>query len=200
MVYKVGLTGGAASGKTTVTDLFRQLGVEIIDADVIARRLLDKETDCYKQVVGYFGPQVLTEDDEINRAWLREHIFSHATAKTALEAILHPQVRQQMLAEAAQCHGPYCILSVPLLAEAQMQDLVNRIVVIDLDIRSQLSRLITRDNINEQQARQMLNNQMHREQRLQIADDIIDNSGPPEALKSQVDALHKQYLKLAENA
>lgn len=200
MVFKVGLTGGAASGKTAVTDLFSQLGVKVIDADVIARHVLNKDTECYRKVLDYFGSQVLTDNDDIDRAWLRERIFNESAAKKALEAIIHPQVRQQMLAEAEKSSDAYCILSVPLLAEANMQDLVDRIVVVDLDIESQLSRLITRDNISEKQAKQMLKNQFSREQRLSIADDIIDNSGPVAQLKSQVENLHKKYLKLAENA
>lgn len=199
MTFKVGLTGGVASGKSTVTTLFHKLGATVIDADVIARNLLAKNTSCYQQVVAAFGDEVLLDNGEINRTWLRTRIFNDLTAKQALESIIHPEVRRQMLAAAAACQSPYCILSVPLLVEAQMQDLVDRIVVIDVDEETQLSRLIVRDNISEAEARKMLENQCQRAERLAVADDIIDNSGKLASLNPQLRQLHEQYLKLAEN-
>jgi dephospho-CoA kinase len=197
MVFKVGLTGGVASGKTTVSELFSAMGVEIIDADVIARRLLDKGSDCYHSVLALFGPQVLLDNDEINRAWLRNKIFTDVSAKQQLEAIIHPRVRQQMLAQAEQCRQPYCILSIPLLTEATMQDLVDRVLVVDTVPDRQLARLTARDGISNVQAQQMLAGQAEPAQRLAIADDVIDNNGSAEALAPLVSQLHQQYLKLA---
>lgn len=197
MVFKVGLTGGVASGKTTVSDLFRQLGVDVIDADTLARKLLDKDSACYQQVVHEFGRDVITESGEINRAWLRQRVFSDPQAKKKLESILHPQIRLQMLALAGQCSGPYCILSIPLLVEAGMRDMVDRVLIIDLDETQQLNRLKVRDQIDSEQAQNMLNNQCRREQRLAIADDIIDNHGAAEALNEQVQQLHQFYLEQA---
>lgn len=197
MVFKVGLTGGVASGKTTVSDLFRQLGIEVIDADTLVRELLGKDSACYQQVLREFGRDVITESGDINRAWLRQRIFSDPVAKKKLESILHPQVRLQMQALAGQCSGPYCILSIPLLVEAGMQDMVDRVLIIDLDEMQQLTRLKARDQIDTEQAQNMLNNQCRREQRLAIADDIIDNQGRAAALNKQVQRLHQFYLELA---
>lgn len=199
MTFKVGLTGGVACGKSTVTELFHQLGATVIDADVIARNLLEKDTDSYHQVIAYFGGDVLLESGDIDRAWLRAQIFSDSNAKQALENIIHPQVRQQMLAAASECEAPYCILSIPLLVEAQMQNLVDRIVVVDADDKTQLSRLMARDNITETEAMSMLQSQCQRAQRLAVADDIIDNSQSLDSLRPQVEQLHQQYLELAKN-
>ncbi len=198
MTFKVGLTGGVACGKSTVTDLFHQMGATVIDADVIARGLLEKDTDCYQQVIDYFGPDVLLESRDIDRAWLRVQIFSDSSAKKALENIIHPQVRQQMLAAASTCDAPYCMLSIPLLVEAQMQDLVDRIVVVDADEATQLSRLMARDKITEAEAIRMLQSQCQRAQRLAVADDIIDNSQSMDSLRPQVEHLHQQYLEFAK--
>jgi dephospho-CoA kinase len=197
MVFKVGLTGGVASGKTTVSELFSALGAPIIDADVIARQLLDKGSDCYHSVLALFGQQVLLDNDDINRAWLRQRIFTDAKAKKQLETIIHPRVRQQMLDQAEQCRQPYCILSIPLLTEAAMQDLVDRVLAVDTAPARQIARLTARDGISNAQAQQMLAGQATPEQRLAIADDVIDNNGSAEALTPLVSQLHQQYLKLA---
>lgn len=199
MTYKVGLTGGVACGKSTVTDLFQQLGATIIDADLIARGLLEKGTESYQQVVACFGEDVLLQTGDIDRAWLRAQIFSDRKAKQTLENIIHPRVRQQMIAAAKDCEAPYCILSVPLLIEAQMQDLVDRVVVVDADEKTQLRRLMARDRISEAAAIRMLQSQCQRAQRLAIADDIIDNSQTLDMLRPQVEQLHQQYLELAKN-
>ncbi|MTI63667.1 dephospho-CoA kinase [Methylophaga sp.] len=199
MTFKVGLTGGVASGKSTVTAMFQKLGATVIDADVIARNLLAKHTPCYQRVIAAFGDEVLQQNGEINRAWLRKRIFSDVAARQTLESITHPEVRREMLAAAADCQSPYCILSVPLLVEAQMQDLVDRIAVVDIDEKTQLSRLMTRDNITENEARKMLESQCQRAERLAVADDIIDNSDTVASLIPQLRQLHELYLKLAEN-
>lgn len=197
MVFKVGLTGGVASGKSTVSDLFMQLGVKVIDADIIARQLLYKDTDCYRQIVAFFGDKVLMDNGEINRAWLRDCIFTDAEAKKHVESIMHPMVREQMFKAAENCTQPYCILSIPLLVEASMADMVDRTLLVDVDPVIQTSRLISRDRLSQQQAAQMLAGQATREQRQAVADDIIDNTGPVERLKPQIQQLHQQYLKLA---
>lgn len=199
MSFKVGLTGGVASGKSTVSDLFQRLGVTVIDADLIARSLLDTGTSCYQQVIAHFGAEVLQHNGEINRAWLRSRIFSDSQAKQALENIIHPEVRRQLLAAADNCKTPYCLLSVPLLIEAQMLDLVDRILVVDVDEKTQLSRLLTRDGININEAHNMLENQCQRADRLSVADDIIDNSQSVSSLMPQVEQLHQRYLELAQN-
>lgn len=197
MSLKIGLTGGVASGKTSVSNCFAKLGIEIIDADVIARDLLKQGTACYQQVVQVFGEEVLLDSADINRSWLREHIFSNPEAKTALESIIHPAVRQALLQGSENARGPYCIVSVPLLIEAEMQSLVDRIMVVDVPPEQQIERLIQRDKIPPKQAQAMLNGQTSREQRLSFADDIIDNSQTLSELDEQIKKLHRHYLKLA---
>jgi dephospho-CoA kinase len=197
MTFKVGLTGGVATGKTSVSDRFSALGIQIIDADVIARELLKRDTECYRQVISLFGEKVLLGNADINRSWLRDRIFSDATAKQQLEAIIHPAVRQAILADSNRCISPYCIVSVPLLIEANMQSLVDRIVVVDLPEEQQIARLMVRDKLNRLQAEAMLKGQCSREYRLSFADDIIDNSQTLSALDEQVSSLHQHYLQLA---
>ncbi len=197
MPFRVGLTGGVATGKSTVSQLFSELGATIIDADVIARQLLEKDTDCYKQVIQLFGNTITFADGEINRALLRELVFSDATAKHQLEKILHPEVRKQMLAAAEKCETAYCIFVVPLLVEADMLDLVDRILVIDIPEVTQLERLIKRDKLTKSQAQNILNNQATRQQRMQVANDLIDNQNDINLLKDKVEQLHHFYRELA---
>lgn len=199
MKLKVGLTGGIASGKTSVSDRFAKLGIEIIDADIIARELLQQGTDCYRKVINLFGEQILLNNADINRSWLRERIFSDVDAKSALEAIIHPAVRQALIKESKNSIGPYCIISVPLLVEAGMQTLVDRILVVDLPPEQQVERLIQRDNISKKQAQAILDGQTSRDHRLSFADDIIDNSQSEAALDEQVKTLHQYYLRLSAN-
>jgi len=197
MHFRVGLTGGVATGKSTVSQLFSELGATIIDADVIARQLLEKDTDCYKQVIQLFGNTITFADGEINRALLRELVFSDATAKHQLEKILHPEVRKQMLAAAEKCETAYCIFVVPLLVEADMLDLVDRILVIDIPEVTQLERLIKRDKLTKSQAQNILNNQATRQQRMQVANDLVDNQNDINSLKDKVEQLHHFYRELA---
>lgn len=199
MKLKVGLTGGIASGKTSVSDRFAKLGIEIIDADIIARELLQQGTDCYRKVINLFGEQILLNNADINRSWLRERIFSDVDAKSALEAIIHPAVRQALIKESKNSIDPYCIISVPLLVEAGMQTLVDRILVVDLPPEQQVERLIQRDNISKKQAQAILDGQTSRDHRLSFADDIIDNSQSEAALDEQVKTLHQYYLRLSAN-
>lgn len=197
MSLKVGLTGGVASGKTTVIDGFAKLGINIIDADSIARDLLRRNTECYHAVLQYFGPRVLLDNADINRRWLRDKIFSEPEAKLALEAIIHPAVRQVLITESETSTSPYCILSIPLLIEAGMQTLVDRILVVDLTPEQQIERLMLRDKLDRAQAQAMLDGQSSREHRLSFADDIIDNTQMPTALDEQIETLHQYYLRLA---
>ncbi len=198
MHFRVGLTGGVASGKSTVSQLFGALGITIIDADLIARQLLEKNTDCFKQVVQLFGDKIVLQSGDINRPVLRELIFTDSLAKQALEKILHPHVRKQMLAAAAISETPYSMLVIPLLVEADMMDVVDRTLVVDIPEQLQIQRLRYRDSLTEQQALAMLQNQASRSQRLQAADEIIDNQGDADTLQKKVKQLHLFYLDLAE--
>lgn len=198
MVFRVGLTGGIASGKSTVSTLFADLGVTVIDADIIARELSQPGTTQYQKIVEQFGNHYVLAGGQLNRPALRKMLFSDAAAKKTLEEILHPAIRQQLLQQAANAKGRYCILSVPLLVEAKMQSCVDRILVVDVDYQTQLTRLQIRDNLTIEEAAQHLAAQSNREQRLQCAHDIIDNSDGIEKLKFQVTQLHALYCQLAE--
>lgn len=198
MVFRVGLTGGIASGKSTVSQLFATHGIDIIDADIISRELCQPGKVSYHAIVEQFGKQFLLEDGQLNRPALRELIFSEPQARQQLENILHPAIRQQMFQQSEISSSPYCILVIPLLIEAKMQSSVDRILVVDVDNQSQLSRLQKRDNLSATQAMQQIAAQLGPAQRLQYADDIIDNSAGNDSLKFQVSQLHALYCQLAE--
>lgn len=193
---KVGLTGGIASGKTTVSNLFAQLGVPIIDADVISRQLVEPETAAFKLIVQTFGVEILKADGHLNRAKLRQIIFSDIQQRHRLEEILHPRIQQVMLAEVAKVKTPYCILSIPLLVETNQINLVDRILVIDCSIELQRERIKDRNGISSDEIEQVLMSQTTREARLAIADDVILNDTSLDQLKSKVLALHKDYSQI----
>jgi len=198
-MLKVGLTGGVASGKSTVTELFSQYNIAIIDADIIAKELVAPDQDAFKEIVQTFGKTVVGFDGSLNRQNLRKLIFSDPIAKQKLENILHPRIRQQLLQQSQDCTTIYCILAIPLLVEANMTDIVDRIVVTDIDPALQLSRLCQRDNISEKEALNMINSQCNRQHRMTISDDVIVNNGSLDSLKQRVDELHHYYLTLAKN-
>ncbi|BDZ73459.1 dephospho-CoA kinase [Methylophaga marina] len=201
MVFKVGLTGGVASGKSTVTNLFHdQYQIDVIDADKIAHNLLVKNSSCYHEVVETFGESVLLDNGEINRRYLRERIFREAAAKQQLEAILHPVIRQQLFSEAEHATSAYCILSVPLLIEVGLHREVDRVCVIDVSEDVQLARLISRDKLSTETAIAMIKNQCDRAVRLQHADDIINNNDSKDSLAHQVAKLHELFLKFADQS
>lgn len=198
MVFRVGLTGGIASGKSTVSQLFAAHGIDIIDADIIARELCQPGKVAYHTIVERFGKQFLLEDGQLNRPALRELIFSDPQSRQQLENILHPAIRQQMFQQADKSNSPYCILVIPLLIEANLQSSVDRVLVVNVDSQSQLSRLQKRDKLSAAQASQQIAAQLGPAQRLQYADDIIDNSAANDSLKFQVSQLHALYCQLAE--
>lgn len=196
-MFKVGLTGGIASGKSTVSDLFSELGITIIDADKIARDLVEINQPCYQQIVSRFGTDILLDNLQLDRQKLRHIIFHDERAKKELEAILHPTIRQQLEIQSDLALSPYCILSIPLLIEANMTSIVDRTLVIDTSSEIQLSRLCDREKIPADEALRMINSQVSRQQRLRYADDIVINNDSVDALKDQVKTLHKTYTNLA---
>ncbi len=199
MVFKVGLTGGVASGKSTVTSLFHgKYHIDVIDADHIAHALLSQGLPCYIKVVDTFGESALLENGDINRRYLRERIFHEPIARQKLEAILHPAIHRQLLNKAECASSPYCILSVPLLIEVGMHKEVDRVCVVDVSVDKQLERLKNRDNVSTETALAMLNSQCDREVRLQHANDIIDNNDSVNSLSQQVSKIHELYLKFAD--
>lgn len=197
-MLKVGLTGGIASGKSTVAELFSNYGIPIIDADLIARELIEPDQEAFEDIIQTFGDQVLNVDGSLNRPILRQLIFSDAVVKQKLERILHPRIRQKLLEQSQACNTIYCIMAIPLLVEADMTDLVDHVLVIDLEPALQLERLCQRDNISETEAQDSINSQCDRQQRLAISDDIIVNNGSMDSLKQHVEKLHQDYLSLAK--
>ncbi|RKZ81822.1 MAG: dephospho-CoA kinase [Gammaproteobacteria bacterium] len=199
-MLRVGLTGGIASGKSTVAELFSQYSIPVIDADLIARRLVEQGQAAFEEIVQTFGNQVLDINGSLNRQILRQLIFSDTVAKQKLETILHPKIRQQLLQQSQACNAIYCILAIPLLFEANMTDLADRVLVVDVEPALQLERLCRRDDISEKQAHNIIKNQCDRQQRLAIGDDVIVNDSSIDSLKQCVDKLHQSYLSLAKTS
>jgi len=197
--FRVALTGGIASGKTTVADLFAAYGVPLVDTDVIAREVVEPGQPALAAVAQAFGGDVLDPDGRLDRRRLREVIFSDATARARLEAILHPAIRAEMERQsvAAAGAGPYQMLVIPLLAEGGRRDHVDRVLVVDAPETVQVERLMARDAVTREQATASLRAQAQREKRLGIADDVVTNTGRTEDLREQVAALHERYVKLA---
>jgi len=195
--FRVGLTGGIGSGKSVVCDCFRKLGVPVIDADVIARAVVEPGQPALDLIRRRFGSDVLADDGHLRRRALRDLVFSDPEAKRALEAILHPRIRSRMQSEVEQLRAPYCILCIPLLLETGQQDLVDRILVIDAPLELRLRRVMRRDRCSEDQARAIVGQQLQTSERLGQADDIIGNQGSLEALCLAVRDLHRRYLDAA---
>ncbi|KKO45062.1 dephospho-CoA kinase [Arsukibacterium ikkense] len=200
--FIVGLTGGIGSGKSTVANLFSQLGVPAVDADIVAREVVAKGSPLLAQIAGHFGPQVLTAEQSLNRAALRRIIFSDSSAKQWLDNLLHPAIRSAMLAQLNSLPAaPYVLLIAPLLLENKLNKLVNRVLVVDITEQNQLARTLSRDAANAgataAQVQAIIASQISRPARLALADDIIDNNGAANLLLPQVQQLHQHYLTLA---
>ncbi|KHT30738.1 dephospho-CoA kinase [Pectobacterium carotovorum] len=200
MTYIVALTGGIGSGKSTVADEFATLGVTIVDADIIARQVVEPGKPALDAIRLRFGDAVLNTDGSLDRAALRQRIFSSPAEKQWLNNLLHPLIHQETQAQFQVASAPYILWVVPLLVENGLQQRAQRILVVDVDKETQLARTLARDGISRQQAENILAAQATREQRLAYADDIIDNSRCPNELAPQVAELHRQYLELAASA
>ncbi len=197
MNLTVGLTGGIASGKSLAGDLFRSHGVEVIDADQVARDVVTPGHPGLLELVDHFGPDILETDGSLARRRMRERVFNDPEARRELESILHPLIQAELARQRDASTGIYCILMVPLLARSGMRVLVNRILVVDTSEASQISRLCKRDNISQELAKKMLDAQETRQERLAVADDVLFNSGEPALLDAPIARLHQHYLKLA---
>lgn len=193
----IGLTGGIGSGKSAVTTLFAELGIDIVDADVVARDVVQPGSPGLSEITKHFGEIVLHDDGTLNRSQLRELVFHNPVNKTWLNDLLHPLIREGMQAGIQNSKSPYCILAVPLLIENHLTGMVNRVLVIDCTEQQQLERAMQRDGSSEQTIRNIMASQARREERLQAADDVIDNSGNKDTLPDQVNACHRHYLELA---
>lgn len=196
--YTVALTGGIASGKSEVERRFAALGVPVIDADRIARELVEPGQAALQAIVDTFGTSILNADGSLDRAAMRSRVFADLAARQQLEAILHPRIREQMKADAIAAAGDYVMLAIPLLVESgTAYEWANRILVVDAPSEMQMQRLLQRPGIDAATAEAILAAQTTREQRLAIADDVIDNSGPIAALDKIVLHLHQRYQSLA---
>lgn len=194
---RIGLTGGVASGKSTVADMFAEHGVPIIDTDLIARDVVQPGQPGLEEIERVFGAEVIDRDGALRRRRLRELVFADEGKRKMLEAILHPRIRDAALEKAEAAGGPYQIIVVPLLVGSPMQKMMDRILVVDVSEAVQLERLRQRDEETEEQARRMIAAQSGRADRLGIADDVVANDGSLEETADQVSSLHRQYLELA---
>ncbi|HDI1214237.1 TPA: dephospho-CoA kinase [Aeromonas hydrophila] len=197
-MYVVAITGGIGSGKTTVANQFAELGIEVVDADVIAREVVEPGTPALAAIAAHFGSEVIAPDGQLDRRRLRERVFTDPQAKDWLNALLHPLIRTEMQRQCAAARSPYCLLVVPLLVENRLTALANRVLVIDVDEATQIERTCRRDGVSREQAQAILAAQASRAERLAAADDVLDNqNGTPEAIKSRILALHETYLAFA---
>jgi dephospho-CoA kinase len=202
-VLRIGLTGGIGSGKTTVGRLFAALGVPVLDADEIARRLAQPGEAGYEAIVAHFGPGLLSPEGGLDRAKLRERVFAEPEQRRQLESLLHPLVFDGLEQAVAALRGavqplPYCILSIPLLLETHSRRRVDRVLVVDVPESVQIERVQQRDGLDPPRIGQILAAQCTRQQRLAAADEVIHNEGSPAEAQQQVAKLHRLYLDLAE--
>lgn len=195
--FIVGVTGGIGCGKTTVTDLFAAKGIDVVDADLVARDVVVPGSQGLKELVQQFDESILNENNELDRAALRTLIFADSKAKERVNQILHPLIRKNMMNQLINTRSQYCMLSAPLLFENKLQTMVDRTLVIDISESLQVERALARDGGNEETIKSIIRSQVSREQRLAFADDIIDNSDSQSALAPQVEALHLKYEALA---
>jgi dephospho-CoA kinase len=198
--FRVGLTGGIASGKSTAAKFFGALGVPIIDTDQLARDVVEPGQPPLERLVERFGPSILTEDGHLDRPALRNIVFSDPKARADLEALTHPAIGVAVEARSAEAGGAYQVLVIPLLVEKSLGSQLDRVVVVDCDEELQIRRLQARDGSTLEQARAILNAQTSRTARLKAAHDVIKNDGDMTAVRDQVEKLHARYLELAQQA
>ena len=190
----IGLTGGIGSGKTAVSETFEKLGITVVDADLASRVVVEKGKPCLEEIAKHFGDDILNENDELNRAKLREIIFNSDSEKLWLESLLHPAIAEQIQDELNASKSPYTILVSPLLLETNQRDFCDRILVVDVPIEIQMERTTKRDGVSEDQVKSIIKSQINRDERLQLADEIIINEGTIEDLEMIVRELHEKLI------
>ena len=195
---RIALTGGIASGKSLVAEMFAELGAPIIDTDIIAREIVEPGEPALDEIRERFGEEIIDSAGNLDRRALRKRIFSDPEARNDLENILHPRIGAETLRQAGLAGGPYQLIVVPLLVGSKLLELVDRVLVVDCDEETQVRRLLARDSETVAQARRMLAAQSSREDRLDIADDVISNGGSLRDTRDQVLRLHEAYVRLAE--
>lgn len=197
MTLIVGLTGGIGSGKSAASQWFETQGINVVDADIVAREIVEKGQPALAQIQSAFGDWVLLESGELNRKALREHIFQHPFARQQLEEITHPAIRQSIIVQLEQANSPYVILVSPLLFETNQHLLTQRTLLIDASIELQIQRASQRDGQSVEQIENIIQAQMPRDRKLDLADDIAVNDGHLEHLYTQLQKLHLHYLELS---
>ena len=198
--FRIGLTGGIASGKSTVASLFAALGVTIVDTDLLSREVVAPGSALLRQITDHFSMQVQSGDGTLNRQELRKRIFEDPEQRKWLEALLHPAIRELTDARSEAATGPYVIVAIPLLVETDGAARFDRVLVVDCDPDLQLARLMARDGAKAEDALRMLAAQAPRAARLAVADDVIHNNGDLASLRDQVAKLHAEYVAAAKAA
>ncbi|MFN1619043.1 dephospho-CoA kinase [Vibrio rotiferianus] len=199
MAFVIGLTGGIASGKTTVANLFKQhFKIDIVDADIVAREVVEPNSPGLNAIIEHFGTDIVHDDQTLDRAKLRERIFSHPEEKAWLNGLLHPMISEKMIEDLEQVTSNYALLVVPLLVENKLDSLCDRVLVVDVEPQTQISRTVKRDNVSEEQAKAILASQASREQRLALADDVVKNNPNDPELLLQITDLHEKYLAMCK--
>ena len=200
-MLKVGLTGGIGSGKSTVAKTLKAKGIQIIDADKIAREVVAPGESALLKITEYFGEEILLPDGSLNRSELKAKIFSDPTAKKCLEDILHPSIRQRILQRVDEAiDTPYVVADIPLLVENNYPNYFDRVVVVDCTEAQQIARVKARDELPEAQIKSIMKSQATRENRLAAATDVIDNTGDLSSLNTQIEKLHETLLSLVQSS
>ncbi len=195
--FRIGLTGGIASGKSVVADLFGELGVPVIDTDIIARQVVAPGRPALDEIRARFGDEMIAEDGNLDRGAMRDAIFADDDARRDLEAILHPRIGAETRRQADAAEGAYQLIVVPLLVGSPLADYVDRVLVVDCEEETQIDRLLARDAETREQAQRILAAQASREQRLAIADDVINNDHSLAHVRDQVEDLDRKYRRIA---
>ena len=195
---RIGITGGIACGKTAASSVFKDLGITVIDSDIIARKVVEPGSKLLPKIIDTFGKELLTDDGFLNRKRLREIVFSDPKALAFLNALIHPAIHAELEKQADKASSAYTVLVIPLLFEHHLENFVDRILVLDVKEETQIERVMKRDGSSREIALEILKNQVSREKRRELADDLIETDGLSlSELKELVLNLHKKYLKLA---
>lgn len=208
-MLKIGLTGGIACGKSMVSRYFEQLGIPVIDTDIIARNLVKPGQPALTEIIDLFGIDILDENNELNRKRLRKIIFKSLYKREQLESILHPKIHSVVLEEIASINHkksndtneapPYCIIVIPLLFETKLKYPIDRILLVDCLEQQQIERSMTRDNMTENQSLDIIQNQTSRTEKLEKADDIIENNLDRDYCITQINQIHSKYLSISKS-